>query len=60
MLSNFALTTLSQFAIQVDNAVLLALEGKRPHLLQQGHCLLKDARPIWKLVLCNIGSSFVS
>lgn len=37
MLRNSALTTLSQFAIQVDNAVLPALEGKRPHLPQQGH-----------------------
>lgn len=29
MLRNSALTTLSQFAIQVDNAVLPALEGEK-------------------------------
>lgn len=46
MLCNFALTTLSQFTIQVDNALLPALEGERPHLLWQGRSLFKDTRPI--------------
>lgn len=46
MLCNFAPATLSQFATQVDTAMLLALEVGGVHQLLQGHFVPEDSRPI--------------
>lgn len=60
MLCNFALAALSQFAVQVDPAVLPALEGKKPHQLLKVIFYRKDAGPIQEHVTCQISSSPLS
>lgn len=58
MLCNFAPTTLSQFAIQVDTAMLLALEGGgSPSTVLQGHFTPERHKSDFKACLCLTVSS---
>lgn len=54
MLCNFAPATLSQFATQVDTAMLLALEVGGVHQLLQGHFVPEDSHPIWEHVCLTV------
>lgn len=61
MLCDFAPATLSQFAIQVDTAVLLALqEGKSLSTVLQGHSHQKDTGPISECVYVRLSAFLVS
>lgn len=58
MLCNFTPATLSQFAIQVDTAVLPALEvgvgGGEVHQALQGHLTLERHKASLRASLCQI------
>lgn len=57
MLCNFAPATLSQFAIQVDTAMLLAVEVGGVHQLCCKVILYqKDTSPIWEHVCLTVSS----
>lgn len=57
MLCNFAPATLSQFAIQVDTAVLPALGGGEVHQVLQGHFIPERHKSNLRVCLCQIVSS---
>lgn len=57
MLCNFTPATLSQFAIQVDTAVLPALERGKVHQVLQGHFKPERHKSNLRACLCQIVSS---
>ena len=60
MLCNFAPATLSQFAIQVDTAVLPALEGGKSIRCCKVILYQKDTSPIWECAYVRLSAVLVS